>query len=154
LPSALFSDPRPAVDPGAHALAVDELPRGVSLEELSYEQERDPEISELFYTGGSGRNPVIYVNRDGIAILKAPLDGVEQILVPLALRPPVLYLKHNPKSVGHPGLTTMIRSMRKRYFWRKIYRQVEVYGARFPELCEEQCPRTDSSEPYEALSCE
>jgi Integrase zinc binding domain len=113
------------VNPGAQALAVDDLPREISLEELRYEKQRDPEISELFGTGGSGRNPVIDVNRDGIAIRKAPLDGAEQILVPLALRPHVLYLEHHPKSVGHPGVTKMFRSMRKRYFWRNMYREVE-----------------------------
>jgi hypothetical protein len=37
LPSILFSDPRPTVDHGAQALAVDELPREVSLEELRYD---------------------------------------------------------------------------------------------------------------------
>jgi hypothetical protein len=104
---------------------VDELPREISLEELRYEQERDPEISELFATGGSGRNPVIDVNRDGIAIRKAPLDRAEQILVPLALRPLALYLEHHPKSVGNPGVTKMFRSIRKRYFWRNMYREVE-----------------------------
>jgi Integrase zinc binding domain len=124
LPSALFSDTRLTVDPGAPALAVDELPRELSLEELRYEQERDPEISELFDTGGSGRNPVIDVNRDGIAIRKAPLDGAEQILVPLALRPRVPYLEHHPKSVGHPGVKKMFRSMRKHYFWRNVYREI------------------------------
>jgi Integrase zinc binding domain/Integrase core domain len=113
------------VNPGAQALAVDDLPREISLEELRYEKQRDPEISELFGTGGSGRNPVIDVNRDGIAIRKAPLDGAEQILVPWALRPHVLYLEHHPKSVGHPGVTKMFRSMRKRYFWRNMYREVE-----------------------------
>jgi RNase H-like domain found in reverse transcriptase/Integrase zinc binding domain len=108
------------VNPGAQALAVDDLPREISLEELRYEQERDPEISELFDPGGSGRNPVIDVNRDGIVIRKAPLDGAEQILVPLALHPRVLYLEHHPKSVGHPGVTKMFRSMRKHYFWRNM----------------------------------
>lgn len=68
---------------------------------------------------------MIDVNRDGIVIRKAPLDGAEQILVPLALRPRVLYLEHHPKSVGHPGVTKMFRSMRKYYFWRNMYRAIE-----------------------------
>jgi hypothetical protein len=56
------------------ALATDEIPREVSLEELRYEQAHDPEISDLLITGRSGRHPVIDVNDDGIAIRKAPLD--------------------------------------------------------------------------------
>jgi hypothetical protein len=35
---------------------------------------------------------MIDMNEDGIAIRKAPLDGCEQLLVPLALRPRVPYL--------------------------------------------------------------
>ena len=107
------------------ALATDEIPREISLSELRYEQANDPEIADLLTTGRSGRSPVIDVNDDGIAIRKAPLDGCEQILVPLALRPRVLYLEHYPKSVGHPGVTKMFRSMRQRYFWRNMYREIE-----------------------------
>jgi hypothetical protein len=74
------------------ALATDEIPREISLEELRYEQAHDPEIADLLTTGRSGRHPVIDVNDDGISIRKAPLDGCEQILVPMALRPRVIYL--------------------------------------------------------------
>jgi hypothetical protein len=113
-----------ACDPDL-ALATDEIPREISLEELRYEQASDPEVADLLTIGRSGRSPVIDVNDDGIAIRKAPLDGCEQILIPLALRPRVLYLEHYPKSVGHPGVTKMFRSMRKRYFWRNMYREIE-----------------------------
>jgi Integrase zinc binding domain len=76
-------------------------------------------------TGISGRHPVIDVNNDGIAIRKAPLHGCEQILVPMALRPRVIYLEHYPRSAYHPGVTTMFRSMRKRYFWKNMNREIE-----------------------------
>jgi hypothetical protein len=68
---------------------------------------------------------VIDVNDDGIAIRKAPLDGCEQILVPMALRPRVIYLEHYPRSACHPGVTKMFRSMRKRYFRKNVYREIE-----------------------------
>jgi hypothetical protein len=74
------------------ALATDEIPREISLEELRYEQANDPAIADLLTTGRSGRHPVIDMNDDGIAIRKAPLDGCEQILVHIALRPRVTYL--------------------------------------------------------------
>jgi hypothetical protein len=73
-------------------LATDEIPREISLEEFRYKQAHDPEIADLLTTGISGRHPVIDVNDDGISIRKAPLDGCEQILVPMALRPRVIYL--------------------------------------------------------------
>jgi hypothetical protein len=62
------------------ALALDELPREITLNELRYEQDRDPEIMELLATGRPGR--VIDVNPYGIIVRKAP-DGCEQILVPV-----------------------------------------------------------------------
>jgi Integrase zinc binding domain len=68
---------------------------------------------------------VIDVNEDGIAIRRAPLDGCEHILVPMALRPRVIYLEHYRRSSGHPGVTKMFRSMRKRHLWKNMYREIE-----------------------------
>jgi Integrase zinc binding domain len=115
--------PRKPVVPFALALALDELPREITLNELRYEQDRDPDIMELLATGRPGR--VIDVNPYGIIVRKAPLDGCEQILVPSLLRPRVYYLEHHPKSIGHPGVTTMFATMRQRYFWRNMYKDVE-----------------------------
>jgi Integrase zinc binding domain/Integrase core domain len=115
--------PRKPVVPFALALALDELQREITLNELRYEQDRDPEIMELLATGRPGR--VIDVNPYGIIVSKAPLDGCEQILVPSSLRPRVLYLEHHPKSIGHPGVTKMFATMRQRYFWRNMYKDVE-----------------------------
>ena len=114
--------PKPVV-PFALALALDELPREITLNELREEQERNHEIRELLATGGPGR--VIDVNSYGIIVRKAPLDGCEQILVPRSLRPRVLHLEHYPKSIGHPGVTKMFATMRQRYFWRNMYKDVE-----------------------------
>jgi hypothetical protein len=88
------------VVPFTLALALDELPRDVTLNELREEQDLDPEIRELLATGGQGR--VIDVNLYGRIVRKAPIDVCEQILVPTTLRPRVLHLEHHPKSVGHP----------------------------------------------------
>jgi hypothetical protein len=122
-----YSDPTssPLACATTMALATDEIPREISLAELRYEQANDPEIADLLTTGRSVRHPVIDVNDDGIAIGKAPLDGCEQILVPMALRPRFIYLKHYPRSAGHPGVTKMFRSMRNRYSWKKMYREIE-----------------------------
>jgi hypothetical protein len=108
-----LGSPKPVV-PFALALALDELPREITLNELREEQERDTEIRELLATGGPGR--VIDVNYYGIIVRKAPLDGCEQILVPRSLRPRVLHLEHHPKSIGHPGVTEMFETMRQLYF--------------------------------------
>jgi hypothetical protein len=77
-----FGRSKPVV-PFALALALDELPREITLNELREEQDRDPEIRELLATAGPGR--VIDVNLYGINVLKAPIDGCEQILVPTTL---------------------------------------------------------------------
>jgi Integrase zinc binding domain len=111
------------VVPFSLALALDELPREITLHELREEQDRDPEIRELLATGGQGR--VIDVNPYGIIVRKAPIDGYEQILVPTTLRPRVLLFEHHPKSVGHPGVSKMFSTMRQRYFWRNMYKDIE-----------------------------
>jgi Integrase zinc binding domain len=115
--------PRKPVVPFALALELDEHPREITLNDLRYEQYRDPEIMELLATARPGR--VIDMNPYGIIVRKAPLDGCEQILVPISLRPRVLYLEHHPKSIGHPGVTKMLAAMRQRYFWINMYQDVE-----------------------------
>jgi hypothetical protein len=105
------------------ALALDELPREITFNELREEQDRDPEIKELLATGGPSR--VIYVNPYGIIVRKAPIDGCEQILVPRLLRPIFLHLEHHPKCSGHPGVTEMYSTMRISSFWRSMYKDVE-----------------------------
>jgi Integrase zinc binding domain len=77
----------------------------------------------LLATGGPGR--VIDVSPYGIIVRKAPLDGCEQILVLSSLRPRVLYLEHQPKSIGHPLVTNMFATMRQRYLRRNMYKDVE-----------------------------
>jgi hypothetical protein len=115
--------PRKPVVPFALALELDELPREITLNELRYEQDRDPEIKELLATSRPGR--VIDVNPYGVIVHKVPLYGCEQILVPSSLFPCVLYLEHRPKSIGHPGVAKMFATMRQRYFWINMYKDVE-----------------------------
>jgi Integrase zinc binding domain len=50
----------------------------------------------------------------------APLDQSRQIVVPLALQPRLLHLEDFPLSAGHPGVSRMIRSLRRRFFWSKM----------------------------------
>jgi Integrase zinc binding domain len=62
----------------------------------------------------------------GILFRKAPLDGVEQIVVPLSLRPRLLHLEHFPRVAGHPGATCMFRSPRRHYFCEQMASDVAV----------------------------
>jgi hypothetical protein len=100
--------------------SVEDLPQTIQLEELRREQQNDAEcrkfLDQSIITPGSSVN----VNMDGVLVRKAPLDGVEQIIVPSALRGRLLHLDHYPPSVGHPGVTKMFRSMRSRFFWRSL----------------------------------
>jgi hypothetical protein len=106
--------------------AVEEnWPSQIQLEELRTEQEADDECRELFESSLRNAHPIIDMDRDGILVRKAPLDGSEQIVVPKALRARLLHLEHFPKAVGHPGVTKMFRSMRRRYFWRHLFQDVE-----------------------------
>ena len=104
--------------------SVDDLPQTIQLEELRREQKNDEECQQLLEQSLVTPGSPVDVNMDGVLIRKAPLDGVEQIIVPHALRGRLLHLEHFPPSVGHPGVTKMFRSMRSRFFWRSLYTDV------------------------------
>jgi Integrase zinc binding domain len=101
------------------AYAADEvLPQALQLEELIAEQAQDVECRE--FADLCGQNTVFDHNDAGLLVLKAPLDGSEQIVVPAALRPRLLHLEQYPRVAGHPGVSRMFRSLRRRYFWRNM----------------------------------
>jgi transposase InsO family protein len=98
------------------------LPRALQLEELLVEQATDPECQAAMAI--TGQATVFDVNPSGLIIRIAPIDGVQQILVPASLRPRLLHLEHFPRTAGHPGVTRMYRSLRRRYFWQKMSHDV------------------------------
>jgi hypothetical protein len=64
------------------------------------------------------------IDERGILVREAPLDGVRQIVVPVALVPRLLHLEHYQRTVSHPGVTRMLRSIRRTYFWPKMVEDV------------------------------
>jgi hypothetical protein len=102
---------------------VEDLPQMIQLEELRHAQEEDSECRALFQS--EAPNSIIDVNAKGVLIRKAPLDGSEQILVPQVFRPRLLHLEHYPARAGHPGISRMYSSTRRRYLWKDMYRDVE-----------------------------
>jgi hypothetical protein len=89
--------------------SVDDLPQTIQLEELRREQKNDEECQQLLQQSLVTPGSLVDVNLDGVLVRKAPLDGVEQIIVPHALRGRLLHLEHFPPSVGHLGVTKMFR---------------------------------------------
>jgi hypothetical protein len=67
---------------------VDDLPQTIQLEELRREQKNDEECQQLLEHSLVTPGSPIYVNMDGVLVRKAPLDGVEQIIVSQSLTPP------------------------------------------------------------------
>jgi Integrase zinc binding domain len=108
---------------------AESLPQTIQFDELRYEQERDAECSDVF--NQRGELSPIDINDDGLLVRKAPLDGVEQIVIPLSLRGRLLHLAHYPKTAGRPGVTRVFRSMRKRFFWRSMYTDVAAVVRNF-----------------------
>ena len=105
------------------ATLAEELPQAISHAEIRDEQSRDAECQEL--SERQGTSCITDVNTDGILIRNAPLDGSKQIVVPLSLRPRLLQLEHFPVVAGHPGVSKMYASMRRRFFWKAMYKDVE-----------------------------
>ena len=102
----------------AMVLSTASIPDAVQIEELIREQTTDPECQT--YAASAGQDSLFDYNAAGLLIRRAPLDGAVQVVVPAALQPRILYLEHFPRSVGHPGVTRMFRTLRKRFFWKKM----------------------------------
>lgn len=96
----------------------DVLPLALQLEEIRREQAADPWCRTLI--SSCDADSLFDLNDAGILVRKAPLDGVEQIVVPPTLRPRLLHLEHFPRVAGHPGVTRMFRSLRRHYFWEHM----------------------------------
>jgi transposase InsO family protein len=58
-------------------------------------------------------------------VRKAPLDGSRHIVVPGSLRPRLLWLEHFPVVAAHQGVSKMYAAMRRRFYWRNMYKEVE-----------------------------
>jgi Integrase zinc binding domain len=68
----------------------------------------------------AGPDTLFDVHDHVLLVRRASLDGYRQIVVPAVLRPQLINLEHFPKVAGHPGITRMFRSMRKRFFWKHM----------------------------------
>jgi Integrase zinc binding domain len=72
-----------------------------------------------------GKSCVTDVNTEGIFVRTAPLDRSKQIVVPLSVRPRLLRLELFPVVSGHPGVSKMYASMRRKFFRKEMYKDVE-----------------------------
>jgi transposase InsO family protein len=102
---------------------TEELPQVISHEDIRDEQSRDLECKELGKRQGA--SCVTDFNTEGILVRNTPLDGSKQIVVPLSLRPRLLRLEKFPVVAGHPGVSKMYASMRRKFFWKEMYKYVE-----------------------------
>jgi hypothetical protein len=102
----------------AGILAAEVAPAALQLDEIIREQAKDPECQRLAALTGS--DSLFDYEDSGVLVRRAPLDGALQIVVPASLQPRVLHLEHFPRTAGHPGVTRMFRSLRKRYFWKSM----------------------------------
>ena len=87
----------------------------LSLEEICGEQMKDDLCKKLRRRGGN--DPRYVENRHGILCRRSPLDNLEQIVLPEALRRPALLLAHYPRIAGHPGGSRMFQILRRTFYW-------------------------------------
>jgi Integrase zinc binding domain len=64
------------------------------------------------------------IDERGILVRVAPLDGVRKIVVPAAFTPRLLHLEHYPRTVAHPGVTRIVRTIRRTHFWPNMAEDV------------------------------
>ena len=111
------------MNPSGEVMATEEVPQAISREEIRHEQAMDDECDALRIS--QVKDGIIDVDEDGILVRIAPLDGSRQIVVPWSLRPRLLWLEHFPVVAAHPGVSKMYAAMRRRFYWRNMYKEVE-----------------------------
>jgi transposase InsO family protein len=94
----------------------------IGIEEIMREQATD-DLCRRLRTKTSARS-LFDIDKRGSFVRVAPLDGVRQIVVPAALVPRLLHLEHYPRTVSHPGVTRMLRTIRRTYFWPNMAENV------------------------------
>jgi hypothetical protein len=111
------------MEPSSEVMATDEVPLAITREEIRHEHAMDDECDALRMS--QVKDGIIDVDEDGILVRIAPLDGSRQIVVPWSLRPRLLWLEHFPVVAAHPGVSNMYAAMRRRFYWRNMYMEVE-----------------------------
>ena len=94
----------------------------IGIEELVREQATD-DLCRRLRTNFSARS-LFDVDERGLLVRIAPLDGARQIVVLTALVARLLHLEHYPRTVAHPGVTRMLRTIRRTYFWPNMAEDV------------------------------
>jgi Integrase zinc binding domain len=101
------------------ASSIEALPSAILQEELIREQSADPDCQKWLDDARETKGRLFDIDPDGLLVRIAPLDQYRQTVVPLALQPRLLHLEHFPVSAGHPGVSRIIQSLRRRFFWPK-----------------------------------
>jgi hypothetical protein len=99
-----------SASPSAVTAVVDTLPHALQTEEIIRKQATDHDCQE--FAALAGADSLFDHDASGALVLRAPLDGSRQIVVPASLQPRVLHLEHFPRTAGHPGVTRMFRTLR------------------------------------------
>jgi transposase InsO family protein len=94
------------------------LPAAIQIEEFQAEQAADTDCQRWLESAKPG-NP-FDIDENGLLIRIAPLDQSRQTVIPKSLQPRLLHLEHYPPVAGHPGVSRMVRSMRKQFFWPRM----------------------------------
>jgi hypothetical protein len=111
------------------------LPQTIQFDELHYEQERDAECSDLF--DQRGELSTIDINDDGLLVRKAPLDGAEQIVIPLSLRGRILHLEHYFENGRSPWSYANVPLHAKEILLEKYVHRCGGSGSELLRLCAE-----------------
>ena len=119
--------PRDPVEEYVKSIIVDSLPSAVTLQELLLASECDPTlktIQEALDTGNWSAAPQPFADlKDELCQKRGIILRSNRIIVPDALRPPILQLANE----GHQGITKVKQHLRQRVWWPGIDIQAERY---------------------------
>jgi Integrase zinc binding domain len=93
-------------------------PSGLEIDEIIQDQATDPECQHFAATAGA--NYLFDYEDSCVLVRRSSLDGALKIVVPKSLQPRLLHLEHFSRTAGHPGVTRMFCTLRKRFFWKSM----------------------------------
>ena len=87
----------------------------LSIEEICREQMKDDLCQNL--RRRSENDPRYVENRHRILCRRSPLDNLEHIMLPEALRRQAILLAPCPRMASHPGGSRMFQTLRRTFYW-------------------------------------
>jgi hypothetical protein len=110
--------PQPITDDitPAAVMTMEVAPVALQIDVIKRAQATDPEYQK--FAASAGADFLFDYEDSGVPLIRSPLDEALRIVVSRSLQPRLFHLEHFPIIAGHPRVTRIFRTLRKRFFWK------------------------------------